>query len=106
MKKSRISLTQAWNHGVGAQCQKQIETPQLDRLVGEGIRFTQFAEGGAARRGFVPRIRDGEAKEECGGGGTGAVGRTQGREGPGQNANTQTAEGERADWGGGAVYCQ
>jgi hypothetical protein len=34
--------------------QKQIETPHLDRLAGEGIRLTQFAEAGAARRGLVP----------------------------------------------------
>ena len=47
--------------------QKQMETPQLDRLAGAGIRSKQFAERGAATRGFVPCIRDGEAKEECGG---------------------------------------
>ena len=46
---------QAPRHNPCLSCygQKQIETPHLDRLAGEGSRFTQFVEGEAARRGFV-----------------------------------------------------
>jgi hypothetical protein len=39
---------QAARHDPCLSCygQKQIETPHLDCLAGEGIRFAQFAEGG------------------------------------------------------------
>ena len=51
----------------------------------------------------VASLRDGEAKEECGGGGARAAGRFEGREGPGAEADGGPAKTERAESGGSAV---
>ena len=89
------------------QTNRSLET--TDAMNAEGGRLawwpTEVAGVEAAFKltGFVASVRDGEAKEECGGGGAGKAGRAQGRQGPGEKAHGGAVARECAEGGAGTV---